>query len=480
MSVDTLKSEQRVERVRRLLKSPNAHVRALLSVLHPTEIAQVLEDTSPAIQERIVKELPKELISEAISEMDEETRPGLLLTYLHPEIASGLIHELDLDDAADLLAQIPEDYKEKILYYIPDEEESILKKLLTYDEDSAGGLMNPDVVYVNENLTKLEALRELVRQSEEEKEDFYTIYVVDNEFRPTGYLTFRNLFTARNQDMIKDVMGKDIVWVTVDMDQEEVAKLMQQYNLPALPVINRNNKLIGRITFDDVLDVLEEESTEDILKIAGVSDSENFRAGWANSVRSRLPWLLINLLTASTAAITLSMFGGTIERLVIVAFMMPIIAGVAGNGGTQTLAVTIRRIATDGIPRSKAFRAVLKEVSVGAINGLMIGAVVSLSLSLLIGFLYPDQFSPQFEAMIGLVIFLAMFGNLMLAGLAGSFIPLTLERFGVDPAVASSILITAFTDILGYLLLFGLASRILLPLVNTLDQAGLNLLTPSL
>ncbi len=470
--------KQKVDRVRRLLKSPNAHVRALLSVLHPTEIAQVLEETSPEIQERIIKELPKELISEAIAEMDEDSRPGLLLTLLHPEIASELIKELDPDDAADLLAQIPKDDQDKILYYIPGEEGSILNQLLTYDEESAGGLMNPDVVFVREDMTKLEALREVVRLAEEELEDFYTIYVVDDAMRLKGYLSFRILFLSRNEDLIKDVMDKDVVSVTVDQDQEEVAKLIKQYNVPTLPVVNHNHKLLGRITFDDVLDVLEEESTEDMLKIAGVSEDENLRGGWSNSVKSRMPWLLINLCTASLAAFTLSQYEGTIEKLVIIAFMMPIIAGVAGNGGTQTLAVTIRRIATDGIPRRKAAKVVLKEVSVGAINGLMIGALVSLGLSLLIGFLAPDDFNPQQEAMVGVVVFLAMFCNLILAGFAGSFIPILLERFGIDPAVASSILITAFTDIVGYLLLFGLATRILIPLFTTLDKAGLNLTTP--
>ncbi|MEO0471280.1 MAG: magnesium transporter [Bacteroidota bacterium] len=472
MATEMLNTQQKVDRVRRLLKRPNAHVRALLSVLHPTEIALVLEDTSPEIQERIIRELPKELISEAISEMDDETRPGLLLTYLHPEVASGLINELPPDDAADLLAQVPDPYKERILFYVPDEEESVLNQLLTYDEDSAGGLMNPEVVVINENLTKLEALREVVSQSEE-ADDFYTIYVVNDSYQLRGYLTFRALFLATNTALVKNIMAPDVVSVTVNMDQEEVAKLMQQYNLPTLPVINHNSKLLGRITFDDVMDVLEEESTEDILNFAGVSENENLRGGWGNAVRSRLPWLMINLATASIAAFTLSQFDETIERLVLLTSMMPIIAGVAGNGGNQSLAVTIRRLATDGIPRRKALRVILKEISVGAINGLMIGAAVSVAVTVL----NPHP-NPQFEAMMGVVVFLAMFGNLLLAGFAGSFIPIFLERVGIDPAVASSILITALTDIVGYLLLFGLATQILLPLVNELNQAGFNLSFP--
>lgn len=465
-------SEERVERVRRLLRSSNAHVRALLSVLHPTEIAQVLEDTPPELQERIVRELPKELISEAISEMDEDTKPGKLLTLLHPELAANVIKELAPDDAADLLVQLPDEVKARILYFMPDEEETVITQLLTYEEDSAGGLMNPELVSVRETMTKLEALREVVARSED-MEDFYTIYVVDDESRLKGYLTFRSLFHARNTELVQQMMETEIVSVTVDTDQEDVAKVMSQYNLPTLPVVDRDNRLLGRITFDDVMDVIEEENTEDILSFAGVSDAENLRGGWADAVKSRIPWLLINLVTASIAGYTISQFDSTIERLVLLTTMMPIIAGVAGNGATQTLAVTIRRISTDGIPARKALRVVIKELSVGAINGLMLGAVVSMAVT----FLNPNP-NPQFVAMMGVVVFLAMFSNLMLAGFAGSFIPITLERLGVDPAVASSILITALTDIGGYLLLFGLATRILIPLVSSLQEAGFNMISP--
>ncbi|MEZ4771638.1 MAG: magnesium transporter [Bacteroidia bacterium] len=466
--------QKRVDRVRRLLKSPNAHIRALMSVLHPTEIAQVLEDTTPEIQERILKELPPELISEAISEMDEDTNPGQLLTLLHPEIASALISELAPDDAADLLAQIPEEYKQKILYYMPAEDGSVITKLLTYEEDTAGGLMNPELVVVRVSMTKLDALREVVRQSEDQDE-FYTIYVVDEENRLVGFLTFRSLFLARNTEPVRNIMETEIISVSVNTDQEEVAKMMGQYNLPTLPVVDENNILLGRITFDDVMDVMEEENTEDILSFAGVSDGENLRGGWSNAVKSRMPWLLINLITAAIAGIVISMFDATIEKLVLLTTLMPVIAGVSGNGATQTLAVTIRRISTNGIPARKALRVVLKEVSVGAINGLILGAVVSIVVT----FINPNP-NPQFVAIMGLVVFISMFGNLMLAGFAGSFIPITLERLGVDPAVASSILITAFTDIVGYLLLFGLAAKVLIPLVSTVAEAGINFINPIL
>ena len=472
MSEERIDQRDRVERVRELLRSPNAHIRPLLGVLHPSEIAQVLEDTPPEVQERIVRELPRELLSVAIAEMDDDMQPGDLLSILHPEITAGLIKELPPDDAADLLGLLRDEYREKVLYYLPDEEETILNQLLNYDEESAGGLMNPEVVKVRENMTKMEALQRVIGQSEE-MEEFYTIYVTDEANHLIGYLTFRALFLARSTELVKNLMNKEIVSVYVDDDQEDVAKLMSQYNLPTLPVIDRNNHLLGRVTFDDVMDVLEDESTEDILNFAGVSDDENLRGGWADAVKSRLPWLLVNLGTASLAAWVISQFDGTIEKLVLLTSLMPIIAGVSGNGATQTLAVTIRRISTNGVPPRQAARVILKELSVGAIQGLMLGAVVSLAVAFL-----SSNPNPQFVAMMGVVVFCAMFGNLMLAGFVGSMVPLTLERFKVDPAVASSILITASTDIIGYLLLFGLATQVLLPLISTAAGIGVHFLSP--
>lgn len=474
MASDSHRTQNRVERVKRLLKEPNPHIHALMKILHPSEVAQVLEDCAPDLRERIVREVPIDIVSAALSEMDEDSNPGALLTLLSPRIASELIRELAPDDAADLLAMVPEEFKDNILSFVPNDEEVVINQLLNYEEDSAGGLMNPDVVKVQEGMTKLEALREVVAQSED-MDDFYTIYVVDQANHLKGFLSFRSLFLARNSQLVSEAMDDDIVSVDVHMDQEEVAKLMGQYNLPTLPVVSQTGILMGRITFDDVMDVLEEETTEDILNFAGVSEDENLRGGWANAVKSRIPWLMINLVTASIAAFVISQFDGTIEKLVLLTSMMPIIAGVAGNGATQTLAVTIRRISTDGIPPRKAFKVVMKELSVGMINGLMIGAVVSVAIT----FVNPNP-DPQFVVMMGLVVFMAMFGNLMLAGFMGSFIPIMLEKLNIDPAVASSILITAFTDIIGYLLLFGLATKILLPLLNHLDEAGMQLLPPLL
>ncbi len=466
------REETRIERVQRLLKWPNARTRRLLTLLHPSEMAQLLEDQPMEWQKQVVSDLPRELVSEAIAEMQAEDRAVRLLTSLHPEVTAALLDELSWDDIADLVALLPAEYQQEVLKHVSPEDQKVLSNLLQYEEDSAGGLMNPELITVQEGMTKLEALRAVVRQSEE-MEDFYTIYVVDEEGYLTGYLTFKSLFRAKNNQLVREIMGRDVVSITADMDQEDVAKSMSQYNLPTLPVVDQDGRLLGRITFDDVLDVIQEETTEDILSFAGVSEDEDLRGGWANAVKSRLPWLMINLITASVTSTVVALFGDVISRMVVLATLMPVIGGVAGNSATQTLAVTIRRIATAGIEGKETWRVIQKEMLVGIINGLMIGAVVSLTVALL----NPDP-NPKLEALLGIVVFMAMCGNLLIAAVAGSFIPITLEKLGVDPAVASSILITSITDVLGYLLLFGLASRLVLPLASKLHDAGVMLMGP--
>jgi magnesium transporter len=241
------------------------------------------------------------------------------------------------------------------------------------------------------------------------------------------------------------------VTVHPDAHQEEVARLLARYNLPSLAVVDDRGQLLGRVTFDDVIDVVEDESTEDLLRFGGVSAGEALAAGWREAVRSRLPWLSLNLLTAFLAGGVVYLYQGTVQRTVALAVWMPIIAGMGGNAGTQALAVTVRRLALGLIPTHLFVRVVGKEVLVGVVNGLAIGAVVWL-VAVLMG--EPGR--------LGLVVFLAMAGNLLVAGFAGGFIPVVLERYRIDPAIASSIFVTTFTDVCGFLLLLGLAGWLLL------------------
>jgi magnesium transporter len=275
--------------------------------------------------------------------------------------------------------------------------------------------------------------------------------VVDDDKRLVGLLPFKDLVISRPERPVRSFMTPSDIFVTPDLDQEEVARLMARYNVPSVPVVDDLGRLLGRVTFDDVIDVVEAETTEDLLKFGGVSADEDLAAGWKTAVRSRLPWLSINLMTAFLAGGVVYMFQSTIQETLALAVWMPIIAGMGGNAGTQALAVTVRRLALGLIPVDVFTNVVGKEVLVGLTNGFVMGLAVG-TIAALMGE------GPR----LGLVVFLAMTGNLMVAGFAGAFIPILLERFGVDPAVASSIFVTTFTDVCGFLLLLGLAGGVLL------------------
>jgi magnesium transporter len=401
-------------------------------------------------QERVavVQALPPELSSQALAEMPEEAHAGETLAALDPGQAADIVEELDDDDAADMLRDLNRNQQEQILSEVEDRSE--VDRLLRYDEETAGGRMTTHMVTVPDSATAEEA-REEIRRQAEEVEDFYEVFVVDSDHRLVGFLPFKDLVISRPERPVRAFMTPADIFVTPDLDQEEVARLMARYNLPSVAVVDDEGRLLGRVTFDDVIDVVEAETTEDLLKFGGVSADEELAAGWRPAVRSRLPWLSVNLATAFLAGGVVYLFQHTIQHTLALAVWMPVIAGMGGNAGTQALAVTVRRLALGLIPVDVFTRVVGKEILVGIINGLVMGVTVG-TVATLIGQ----------GARLGIVVFLAMAGNLMVAGFAGAFIPLVLERFGVDPAVASSIFVTTFTDVCGFLLLLGLAGMLLL------------------
>ena len=437
-------------KIKRALEEDDTALRALISEYHPSEIAILFESLSQESRERIISILTAEQASEIIAEMDSEFHPEKLLENLLPERRSEIVEELDYDDATDIISQLPEEQQQEILKELDEEDASNIRSLLKYEEDSAGGLMNTQVIKINEYLNKKEALEEIIHQSEE-MEEFYTINVINDQNILLGIVSLKDIIKARNNVRIKELIKSDFVYVKADTDQEEVAKLISQYNLTSIPVVDDDMHLLGRITFDDVIDVMEEENTEDILKISGVSEDEELAGNWKEAVKSRLPWLVLNLGTAFLAASIIRNFDSTIASMGVLAGYMVMIAGMGGNAATQALAVTVRRISLNDLSDNQAYRTVLKEFTVGLIIGATIGCIV-----FLFALIY-DQ-----NPMLGLVIFIAMTGNLIIAGIAGSAIPLVLKRIGIDPAIASSIIITTFTDVFGFLLLLGLASNLIL------------------
>jgi len=439
-----------VLKVKNAILSGDETLKTVLGEYHASEIAILFERLHKTEQQHIINLLPAEIASEIISEMDEESHPEDLLFQLHPDKRTEIVEELDYDDATDIISQLEDHEQKEILEDLNEEDASNIRNLLTYDEKTAGGLMNTDLICVNINLTKKDAIEEIIRQSEE-MEEFYTIYVVDDREVFKGIVSLKDIIKAKHNAKIVELVKIDAVYVHPDTDQEEVANLISQYNLTSIPVIDQHQKLLGRVTFDDVIDVMEAESTEDILKISGVSEDEELSGNWIEAVKSRLPWLIINLGTAFLASSVVRYFDPTIKLIPSLAAYMTIIAGMGGNAATQALAVTVRRISLYDLTDKQAYRTVLKEFTVGLINGASNGLIVFI-------FAYFFDGNP----MLGLVIFLAMTGNLVIAGITGAGIPLILKRVGIDPAIASSIIITTFTDVFGFLLILGLASKLLL------------------
>ncbi|HEY9000598.1 MAG TPA: magnesium transporter [Mucilaginibacter sp.] len=443
-------NKEDLERIKTALEGDDAELEKVLQEYHASEIAILFERLPVESRERIINILPSDEASEVIAEMHEEQEPGELLISLDPEKRSEIIEELDYDDATDIISQLDEEDQQEILEDIDEEDASNIRALLSYPEDTAGGIMNSEVIKVNINQNKKDALEDIIRQSEE-MEEFYTIYVVDNDNMLKGILSVKSILKAPAYARVAELVNRDFVYVKAELDQEDVAGLISQYNLTTIPVVDDHMKLLGRITVDDIMDVMEQESTEDILKISGVSEDEELSGNWKDAVKSRLPWLVINLATAYLAASIIRHFDSTVALLPQIAAYMTIIAGMGGNAATQALAVTVRRISLSDLTDRQAYNTVIKEFLVGLIDGAANGLVV-----FAIALMYDAN------PMLGLVLFLAMTGNLVIAGLTGSSIPLILKRVGIDPAVASSIIITTFTDCAGFLLPLYLATKLLL------------------
>jgi len=439
------------ERVLELLRrGADDELRAYLDPFHPSDLADLIESLEEEWRPQVLQVLPDEIASDTLAEMEEIAHPETLL-LADPTRVAELVQELSDDDAADLLAELPPEKLREILAQLPHAEAGELRRLMAYDEESAGGVMTTEIISVRERATVSEAIDEIRRQTSE-GEDFYTVFVVDELGRLQGTVSFQDLIISGPAKPISELTEPPVAVVPATMDQEEVARIMSRYNLVSIPVVDRLDRLIGRVTFDDVMDIVEAETTEDILRFSGSSGEEYLRGDVGEAIKNRLPWLALALVTTSLAATVVYFFRETVERAVVLAAIMPVIAALGGNAGTQTLAVTVRRLALSE-ERSGAWGVIWKEVAVGLANGAVIGI-----LGACVGLFLPDG-----GIYLGLVIMLAMWLNLVVAGFTGAFVPVLLEKVGVDPAVASSVFFTALTDIFGFFFLLGLASWLLLP-----------------
>jgi magnesium transporter len=416
----------------------------LLTKLRPVDIAQILTQLPQYERETIFDSLVRHDLTkaaEALSEMETD-RAVSLLTTLNREDVTRLLQELPSDDAALLVAEIPEEMREELLETMKLEHSTVVNELLGFADETAGRVMTPDYFALDEDLTVSEAITALQRRSEEFEMAFY-IYVVDSRNHLLGVVSLRQLLLNPPSTPLRKIMIGDVIKVTTDTDQEEVARIVATYNLLAVPVVDQENKLAGIITVDDIIDIMREEATEDIYALAGVEADDRALGSAMNSVRRRLPWLMVSLGGALIAvAIVRFMLPPNQNSLpLLLAILIPIVATMGSNAATQTMTVVVRGIGLGEVSWDTRWRVTLKEALVGLINGLVIGLSVCVEL--------------------GGVLGLTMVLSLLVAGTLGTLIPILLKRFRVDPALASSVFVVTFTDIITFFFYLGIATLLL-------------------
>lgn len=447
----------RLDHIRRLLEAGDAAaLHDFLVPIHASDVADLLEELDDDDRRAVLLALAAQpaLAAEALAEMEWEEHPEESLASLEPAQIASLVAELSDDDAADIIGELDPHDRDRVLAALPVLHAGEIRDLLRYDEESAGGLMTTELVAVLERFTAREAIAEVRRQAQKVGE-YYNVFVIDADGHLRGTLPLHALVAAAPDQPVAELIEPAVAVVTAEMDQEEVGRIISRYNLVAVPVVDAAGRLLGRVTFDDVIDVIEAETTEDLLRFAGASDEEELRGEWTGAIRARLPWLLVNLVTAAAAASVVILFDRAIEQLTILAALMPVIAGMGGNTGTQALAVTVRRLALSQETARRRWQVVGKELLVGIGNGLAIGLIAGAATLLL-------AYALGATLLLGPIVMAAMWLNLIVAGFAGAFVPIMLEQLGIDPAVASSIFVTTFTDMFGFFLLLGLASWVLL------------------
>jgi magnesium transporter len=442
-------SEELVRTVEQALDEGEARRAAdLAASLHVADQADLLEQLGHEERMTLVAELKLKLDPELLTHLDETLREELL-EQLTPEETGAAIARLDTDDAIEVLEDLDEAEQIAILQTLPMPERAAVEQGLTYPEDSAGRLMQRQLVAAPEFWTVGQTI-DYLRAKPDLPDDFYDIYIVNPRFEPVGSIPLSKVVRSRRGVLLTELKLKELHLIPFDMDQEEVGFVFRQYGLVSAPVVDANRRLLGVITVDDVVHVLEEEAEEDILKLGGVPEADLFVSPLRTSMR-RVPWLLLNLGTATLAALVIAQFADAIDALVVLAVLMPIVAALGGNAAIQALSVTVRALAMRQVTRANAWRVLGKELLVGGMNG----AVVCLAgLALVIGWFGQLELALVFG--VGIVL------TITIAALAGAAVPIVMDLLGLDPAVASSVFVTTITDVFAFFVFLGLAAVYLL------------------
>ncbi len=420
----------------------------LLAPLHSSDIAIIFEQLREDERNDLTSYFGSQLNPEVLTEL-EDTALDQVIKEMDADHVVEAISQLESDDAVDILEDIDLEDRNRIIAALPDEERLAVEEGLSYPEDSAGRMVQKNIITVPGSWTVGQVIQ-FLRTEEELPPEFYEIFIVDPLHHPIGTVSLSQLIRTRDSVPVSEIMDTDPKVVPVDLDQEEVAYMFRQYDLTSMGVVDEDGRLLGMITVDDVVDVIDEEAEEDILRMAGVQETDITESIFEAS-KNRIVWLLVNLATAILASMVIAMFDGSIEQMVALAILMPIVASMGGNAGTQTMTVTVRSLATKDLTESNVHRVVGKEFAIAILNGVVLAVIIGL-LSLA----YFDN------PLLGGVIAAAMIINMVMAGLAGILIPVGLDRVNIDPALASSIFVTTITDVIGFFAFLGLASVVLI------------------
>ena len=415
--------------------------------MHPADAADIVEHLSQNDRESLIKLINFKIDPEVFVELNESIQAEMI-TYLSSDSIVNILKNLESDDAIQILENVDEKDKNTILGSLPPKDRFALLESLSYPEDSAARIMQREFTAIPNNWSVGQTI-DYLRENKELPEEFLEIFIVDQEFKPIGTVPSSKVLRTPRDTKMMSIMSESQLLIPVDMDKEEVGNLFENYNLSSAAVIDKSNKLVGMIAYDDVLTVLKEEAEEDTLRLAGVGDEE-ITDGVITKTKRRFNWLLLNLFTAFLATYCISLFGATIEQMVVLAFLMPIVASMGGNAGMQTLAVTVRSLATQDLTKNNFTNNIFKEFNIGVLNGIIFAIISSIIVQI-----WFDDFQ------LSLIISISMVLTMIVAGLFGILVPVTLKKMNIDPAISSSVFVTTITDVIGFVSFLGVGAYFL-------------------
>ena len=415
--------------------------------MHPADAADIIENLNQNDRENLIKLNNFKIDPEVFVELNESIQSEII-TYLSSDSIVTILKNLESDDAIKILENVEEKEKNIILSSLPPKDRFALLESLSYPEDSAARIMQREFTAIPSNWSVGQTI-DYLRENKELPEEFLEIFIVDEEFKPIGTVPSSKVLRTPRESKMISIMSESQLLIPVDMDKEEVGNLFENYNLSSACVIDKNNKLVGMITYDDVLTVLKEETEEDVLRLAGVGDEE-ITDGVITKTKRRFNWLLLNLFTAFIATYCISLFGATIQQMVVLAFLMPIVASMGGNAGMQTLAVTVRSLATRDLTKNNFTINILKEFNIGILNGIIFAIISSLIVQIWFN-----------DFQLSMIISISMILTMVVAGLFGILVPVTLKKMNVDPAISSSVFVTTITDVIGFVSFLGVGAYFL-------------------